>query len=191
MAATSADVVTYVVVFVTVAIGALLPVDPTGAAVGAAAALAVTDGSLVGLLLVLVAAAGGALLGDAALLAVLRWGSGPIRRWYARRVPPEKQQTEEQRLRQRPVLALVLSRLVPGGRIPVMLAAVVTRQSWPWFLAGDGIAVVAWAVLYAGLGAVGGAVFDEEWQAVALAVILVLVIGVGPDLVKRTVRSLR
>jgi len=189
--ATSADVLTYGTVFLAVALGALLPVVPTGAVVGASAALAVTDGSLVGLLLVLAAAAAGALLGDAALLAVLRRGSRPIRRWYARRVAPDKQLREEQRLRQRPVLALVLSRLVPGGRIPVMLAAVVTRQSWRWFLAGDGIAVVVWVAVYAGIGAVGGTVFDEEWQAVALAVILVLVIGVGPDLVKRAVRRPR
>ena len=185
MAVTSAELVTYGGLFLSVAAGALVPVIPTGALVGAAAALAVADRSLTGLLLVLVAGAAGALLGDAALLALLRRGSEPIRRWYARKVPAEKQRSEELRLRERPVFALILSRLVPGGRIPVMLAAVMTRQSWRWFLAGDVIAVLAWAGLYAAIGTVGGTIFDEEWQAVALAVVLVLVIGVGPDLVKR------
>jgi membrane protein DedA with SNARE-associated domain len=122
VAPSSADDVTYGVVLLAVAVGALLPVVPTGA-VGAGAAPAVTDGSVVGLLPVLVTAAAGALLGDAALLAVLRRSSRPIRRWYARRVPPEEQPREEQRLWQRPVSTLVLSRLVPAGRNPVILAA--------------------------------------------------------------------
>lgn len=180
--------ITYAVVLAGVSLGALVPVVPTGALVSAAAALAVADHYVLGWLLVPATAAAAALVGDVALLALLAGGSGPLRRWYTGRVAPERLRAQERRLEQRPVLVLVLSRLVPGGRIPVLLAAVVTGRSWRWFLTGNAVAVLAWAGVYTAAGALGGVLFAEEWQAVVLALALVLAIGVGPQLVRRVAR---
>lgn len=184
----STEMLTYAVIFAGVAVGALLPIIPTGALVGAGAALAIGEGFLPGVALVVASASAAAMVGDLALLALLNRGSGPLRRWLGSRVDADRLEERTRQLHDRPVAVLAMSRLVPGGRIPVMLAAILTGQSWRWFFLGNSVAVVVWALLYAAIGVLGGVVFDQVWLAVALAVVLVVVINAGPGLVRRAIR---
>ena len=177
--------VTYSALFLGVSVGAVLPVIPTGVLVSAAAAAALYSDHPLAVVLVLAVAAMAALLGDVALFAICSSGGSRLVGWLRRRVDDEQLERTHQRLAGHRVGVLVLSRLTPGGRIPVMLASVLVGLSWRWFLAGDAVAVAAWSVTYAAIGIVGGSLFDEPWQGVALAVGLVLAIAVVPPVLRR------
>lgn len=79
---------------------------------------------------------------------------------------------------------LILSRLIPGGRIPIMVATLVLGVTWRWYLAGDAVAAVAWALTYAAIGVLSGSLFDEQWKGIVLAIGLVVLVSVGPTLVR-------
>ena len=61
---------------------------------------------------------------------------------------------------------LVLSRLVPAGRIPVMLACLLAEMPMRRFARGDVPACLAWAATYQLIGILGGSLFPEPWQGV-------------------------
>lgn len=75
---------------------------------------------------------------------------------------------------------LVLSRLVPAGRIPVMLACLLAAMPLRKFVRGDIPACLAWAATYQLIGLLSGSLFPRAWQGVAMAVALTVVIGVAP-----------
>jgi membrane protein DedA with SNARE-associated domain len=53
------------------------------------------------------------------------------------------------------------------------------------FVRGDVLACLAWAATYQLIGLLGGALFPEPWQGVALAVGLTFAIAAAPTLVRR------
>jgi membrane protein DedA with SNARE-associated domain len=75
------------------------------------------------------------------------------------------------------VPVLLVSRLLPGGRVPVLLAAGFLGLSWRTFVASNGPACALWSVVYASIGVLGGSVLPEPWQGVVLAIVLVVVIS--------------
>lgn len=75
---------------------------------------------------------------------------------------------------------LVLSRLVPAGRIPVMLACLLARWPTPRFVKGALPACLAWAATYQLIGILGGSLFDEPWEGVLAAVALTVLISGAP-----------
>ena len=187
---TTAQAVTYSVLFTGVAFGAVVPVVPTGALVSGAAAVALYSERPLTVLVVLVVlvvlavAAAAALLGGLVLFAVCSSGSSRLLARLRRRADPARLDDAHRRLEENGVGVLVVSRLLLGGRIPVMVAAVLVGLSWRWFLAGDTVAVVAWSVAYAVIGILGGTIFDEPWQGVTVAVALVLLISAVPILTR-------
>ncbi|MFD0357673.1 DedA family protein [Streptomyces sp. NPDC127110] len=188
---TTQQAVGYPALFVLVALGALVPVIPTGALVSSAAVVAFHQRSLpLGVLLVIAVAALAAFCGDVALY----WlGSRGVRsrggsRWLESlrgRAEPERLERARRRLDEHGVLVLVLSRLVPAGRIPVMLACLLGGLPLRRFARGDAPACVAWAATYGLIGILGGSLFSEPWKGVVLAVGLTLLISVGPGVWKR------
>lgn len=113
----------YPSLFLLVALGALVPVVPTGAIVSSAAVVAFHQTSPVALLLVFLVAAFAALLGDTALYWLGQRGvrSRNGSRWLARlrgRVTPDRLAHAQERLDTHQVSVLVLSRLVPHGPDP-------------------------------------------------------------------------
>ncbi|MER7760431.1 VTT domain-containing protein [Streptomyces sp. NPDC097619] len=176
----------YPALFLLVSVGALVPVIPTGALVSSAAVVALHHQTLpLGLLLVFVVAALGAFLGDLALY----WlGSRGVRsrngsralESLRRRVSQDRLEAAQERLHEHGVLVLVLSRLVPAGRIPVMLACLLASMPLRRFARGDLPACLAWAATYQLIGILGGSLFDEPWKGVALAVGLALFISAAP-----------
>jgi membrane protein DedA with SNARE-associated domain len=163
--------------FLIVLIGAVVPVVPTGAAVSAAAAVAWhRDGYTV--LAVIAVGALAAYGGDAVTYAVCRAGGEALtRRVRLSRKPIELAGTVKQRIEERPFTALLVSRLIPAGRIPMLLAAAVVGISWRRFATANVAACVLWSVLYAAVGLIGGLIFPEAWQGIVAAIVLVLAVS--------------
>ncbi|MEU4925413.1 VTT domain-containing protein [Streptomyces yokosukanensis] len=184
------QVIGYPSLFLLVLVGALVPVVPTGALVSSAAAVAFHQTAPFSLALVFVTASLAAFLGDAALYWLGRRGmrSRNGSRWLEAirsRAPQERLASAREKLAEHGVAVLVLSRLVPAGRIPVMLACLLAE--WPprRFARGNVAACLAWAATYQVIGILGGSLFPEPWEGVVVAVALTVVIGAAPSVVRR------
>ncbi|WP_033342504.1 DedA family protein [Catenuloplanes japonicus] len=158
-----------------VAFGAVLPVVPTGVAVSGAAALAAHDNPIM-VLFVVLAGALGAYTGDLITYAACRWGGEQLARRLRWLRGNEKLDKLGAELKHREVPVLLVSRLVPGGRIPMLLAASVIGVTWRTFVYANAPACVLWAAVYAAVGLLGGTVFPRPWEGVVAAIVLVLVV---------------
>jgi membrane protein DedA with SNARE-associated domain len=180
----------YPTLFVLVLIGALVPVIPTGALVSSAAVVAFHQTAPFSLAMVFVTASLAAFLGDAALYWLGRRGmkSKNGSRWLETiraRAPEDRLEQAQTKLAEHGVAVLVLSRLVPAGRIPVMLACLMAKWPMRRFSRGNLPACLAWAVTYQLIGILGGSLFDEPWEGVVAAIALTLVISAVPSVVRR------
>lgn len=159
---------------VIVAAGAVVPVVPTGAAVSATALLA-ERGQPLTLLLVLGCGAAGAWVGDLAVYALcLRGGEVLARR--LRWVRGGLGRVAEELHDQGPTVLLV-SRLIPGGRVPVFLAAASAGYSWRRFAVADLAPCAVWSLVYGVLGLAGRSLFPEPWQGLVATTVLVLALS--------------
>ncbi|MFE5207146.1 DedA family protein [Streptomyces sp. NPDC056600] len=176
----------YPMLFLLVLAGALVPVIPTGALVSSGAVVAFHHGAPgVSLGVELLVASAAAFLGDMALYSLGRRGmdSRGGTRWLERirdRAPQERMEQAQDRLRRHAVPVLVLSRLIPGGRLPVMLACLVSHWPLARFVRGNAPACVVWAATYQVIGVLGGSLFDEPWKGVVAAVLLTVAISAAP-----------
>ncbi|MFE2044580.1 DedA family protein [Streptomyces sp. NPDC059477] len=185
----------YPTLFVLVLLGALIPVVPTGALVSSAAVVAFHQTAPFSMALVFVTASLAAFLGDVALYWLGQRGMGSRNgsRWLKAiraRAPEDRLEQAQQKLAEHGVAVLVLSRLVPAGRLPVMLACLMAEWPLRRFARGDVPACLAWAVTYQLIGVLGGSLFSEPWEGVVAAVVLTVVISAGPA-VWRRVRGVR
>ena len=167
----------YPAVFGGVLLGSVIPIVPTGAVVGAGAAVAMTTGHL-SLPVVLLLAVAGAYLGDLITFAVPRFGSEPLLRFVERRQQAERLAKGREQFARRGWQLVVIGRLIPAGRIPVLLAAGTLGYPWRKFLPAGLLACVLWAAEYAVLGIVSGGIFDSPLIASLLATVLVLLVTV-------------
>ncbi|MFE9647573.1 DedA family protein [Streptomyces sp. NPDC006365] len=184
----------YPSLFLLVLIGALVPVVPTGALVSSAAVVAFHQTAPFSLLMVFAVASVAAFLGDIALYWLGKRGMGSKNgsRWLQAlrdRAPEDRLAQAQERLDARGVTVLVVSRLVPAGRIPVMLACLMARMPMRQFVRGDVPACLAWAVTYQLIGILGGSLFKEPWEGVVAAVVLTLVISGAPSVWRRFRKS--
>jgi membrane protein DedA with SNARE-associated domain len=169
---------------VVVAFGAVVPVVPTGAAVSGAAALAFHEQPWL-IVLTVVAGAAGAYAGDLVMYAVCRAGGERLARrmrWLndEHRLDPIKK-----RLERAQVPVLLVSRLLPGGRVPVLLAAAFVGVDWRTFVVANLPACALWSLVYAAIGVAGSSIFPEPWQGVVAALILVLLVTEAVRLVRK------
>jgi membrane protein DedA with SNARE-associated domain len=174
----------YPAVFGGVLLGSIIPIVPTGAVVGAAAAVATTTDHL-SLPLVLVLATLGAYAGDVVTFGIPRLGSEAAFRWISRHQPAERLEKARGQFARRGWQLVVIGRLVPAGRIPVLLAAAALGYPWRRLLPAALGACVLWAVAYALLGIVSGGIFDSPLIATLLATVLVLLVTVLLNLIAR------
>ncbi|WP_432179273.1 DedA family protein [Streptomyces sp. NBC_00063] len=180
----------YPSLFLLIVIGALVPVVPTGALVSSAAVVAFHQTAPFSLLLVFGVSAFAAFLGDVALYWLGQRGMGSKNgsKWLAAirdRAPEERLAQAQDKLADHGVMVLVLSRLVPAGRIPVMLACLMARMPLRQFARGDVPACLAWALTYQLIGILGGSLFSEPWEGVVAAVGLTLLISAAPAVWRR------
>jgi len=183
--------VTYPSVFLLVVLGSLVPVVPTGAVVSGAAVVALhQEPPLPALAAVFSVASAAALSGDAALYALGRrgvrsaGGSRGLER-LRRRAAPERLDRAQRRLHEHEVAVLVLSRLVPAGRVPVMLACLLAGMRTREFVRGNLPACLVWTVTYQLIGILGGTLFPQPWEGLATAVGVTLAVGAAPGLWRR------
>ena len=166
----------YPVLFGGVLLGSIVPVVPTGAVVGAGAAFAVTAHEL-NLVLVVLLATLGAWAGDLVTFAICRFGGPSAVRWVARGQHADRIEEVRDQFRRHGWQIVVVGRLLPAGRIPVLLAAGALAYPWRRLLPASLLAAFLWAVAYAALGVVSGGIFDSPLIAVLLATVLVLLVG--------------
>ncbi|SFT33689.1 membrane protein DedA, SNARE-associated domain [Geodermatophilus amargosae] len=173
---TDGSSVGYPVLFGGVLLGSIVPVVPTGAVVGAAAAFAITAHEL-NLVAVLVVATLAAWLGDVVTFAVCRFGGPAAVRWVARGQHADRIEEVREQFRLHGWQIVVAGRLLPAGRIPVLLAAGALAYPWRRLLPASLLAAGLWAVAYALLGVASGGIFDSPLIATLVAALLVLVVG--------------
>ncbi|GAB1516027.1 DedA family protein [Actinophytocola sp. KF-1] len=174
----------YPVIFGGVLLGSIVPVVPTGAVVGAGAAIAVSGGDL-NLVLVVVFAMLGALIGDLVTFGAGRGGRGTLARWFEKRQSQEKLDAARAKFVERGWLLVVIGRMVPAGRIPVLLAAGALDYPWRRIVVASAGACLLWAVAYAGLGVVSGGLFDNPLVATVIATFLILVVTLVIGLISK------
>jgi membrane protein DedA with SNARE-associated domain len=149
---------------------------PTGAVVGAAAAVALTTSSL-DLPLVLLLATLAAAAGDLVTFAICRSGGPTAVRWVARGQHAERIEEVRGHFRRHGWQIIVVGRLLPAGRIPVLLAAGALAYPWRRLVPATVAAAFLWADAYALLGVVSGGIFDSPLVATLIATGLVLLVG--------------
>ncbi|WAX81754.1 VTT domain-containing protein [Streptomyces sp. KMM 9044] len=182
---TAQQAIGYPSLFLLVLIGALVPVVPTGALVSSAAVVAFHRAAPISMVLVFATASLAAFLGDIALYWLGRRGmrSRNGSRWLKAiraRAPEDRLNQAREKLADHGVSVLVLSRLVPAGRLPVMLACLIAEWPIRRFVRGNLPACLAWAATYQLIGVLGGSLFDEPWQGVLTAIVLTVLISAAP-----------
>ncbi|MFE3324472.1 DedA family protein [Streptomyces sp. NPDC059176] len=180
----------YPALFLLVAVGALVPVVPTGAVVSSAAVVAFHQTTPYGVVFVFLVAALAAFTGDVTLYWLGQRGvrSKNGSRWVGalrERTPPDRLAQAQHGLEEKRTAVLVLSRLVPAGRIPVMLACLLAPMRLGRFARADVFACGAWAATYALIGILGGSLFDQPWKGVLAAVSLAVLLSGVPALWRR------
>jgi membrane protein DedA with SNARE-associated domain len=163
--------------FAVVAFGAIIPIVPTGAAVSGAATLAFHEHHPLTIVLVIASGAAGAYVGDLAMYAMCRFGGEQLARRLRWLRDEEHLAAVKLRLQKTQVPVLLVSRLIPGGRVPVLLAAAFVGLPWRTFVVANAPACALWAGVYAGVGVAGGSIFPEPWEGVVAAVLLILIVN--------------
>jgi membrane protein DedA with SNARE-associated domain len=184
----------YVIVFAVAALDAVIPVMPSESVVVTAAVLAARGD--VSLPLVLVAAASGAAMGDAASFLLgrrvrarrLRSGAtgeltgrtGKAVRWASGMLESHGTGT------------LVVSRFIPGGRTATTFTAGYVGMSTRAFGAGVGTGAVLWAGQAGAIGFAGGHLFgDNLLLGIAIGVASGMAVGVAIELVRSRLAARR
>jgi membrane protein DedA with SNARE-associated domain len=167
-----------------VLLGSIVPVVPTGAVVGAAAAVATTTGRL-SLTLVVLLSAAAALVGDLITFAVAKAGSAVAVRWISRGQHPGRLAAVREQFSTRGWQLVIVGRLLPAGRVPVLLAAGALDYPWRRLLPAAAVGCLLWALAYAVLGVVSGGLFDSPVLAALVATALVLLVTVAGSLITR------
>ena len=173
---TDASSIGYPVLFGGVLLGSIVPVIPTGAVVGAAAAVATSNGSL-SLPLVVLLATLGALIGDLVTFAICRFGGPTAVRWVARGQHAERIEEVRGQFRNHGWQIIVVGRLLPAGRIPVLVAAGALAYPWRRLVPAAAAACLLWAIAYTLIGILSGGLFDNPLIATLLAAVLILILG--------------
>jgi membrane protein DedA with SNARE-associated domain len=172
----------YPLLFGLVLLGSVVPVVPTGAVVGAAAAFAMTTDSM-GLALVLTVAGLGALTGDLITFTVCRFGGPTAVHWVTRGRHADRVDEVREQFRRHGWQIIVAGRLLPAGRIPVLVAAGALAYPWRRLVPASLLAAYLWALAYALLGVISGGIFDSPLLATLGAAVLVLVVGAVSNVV--------
>lgn len=172
----------YPVLFGLVLLGSIVPVVPTGLVVGTAAAFAMTtDG--VGISVVLAVATLAAFSGDLITFTVCRFGGPSAVRWVTRGQHAERFDEVREQFRLHGWQIIVAGRLLPAGRIPVLVAAGALAYPLRRLVPASLAAAFLWALAYALLGVVSGGIFDSPLIAMLVATVLVLGVSALTNLI--------
>lgn len=128
------------------------------------------------LLMVIVAGASGAFLGDTtAYLIGDRLRDRVLRYADARPKFAERLDWADHQIRKRGGLLLITARFIPGGRTALTISSGITHQPLKWFLGWIAVAVIIWASYASLLGYLGGVAFEDNHTAAFLVAFLTAV----------------
>lgn len=160
--------------------GAVVPIVPTGATVSAAAVLARAEQPWE-VVLVVAFGALGAYLGDLIMYAILRAAGAPLAQrlgWLHADDPDGALQRLRAGIEEHEIRSLLLSRLIPAGRIPVLLAAALGGYPWGRFVSANVAAAILWSLMYADIGILGNTVIPDTRIALAVVVVVAALVGI-------------
>ncbi len=175
----------YPLIFAIAALDAFFPIVPSET-------LAITGGVLAGsgdlnLLLVIVSASAGAIVGDNISFLIGSWvGEMTLKRWFRTDKARGRLEWAERQLDERGAYLIVIARFIPGGRTAVTFASgYVAAMPWRRFIVFDVIAGVTWGCYTALLGYVGGSQFEEQpWKGLLLAFAVAILFAAGVEAVR-------
>ena len=151
---------TYVFLFGIAALDVLFPLVPSETSVILGGVLASTGDLL--LVLVILFAAGGAILGDNASYWIGRKvGHRVVERFFKGERRKQIDWAHRQ-VRERGGYLIVVGRFIPAGRTVVTLSCGMLEMPWRRFIVFDVVAGLVWATYAAMLGYVGGRTFEEN-----------------------------
>jgi membrane protein DedA with SNARE-associated domain len=175
----------YAAIFAVAAIDAFFPLVPSETVVITAGVLA-GAGDLT-LLLVILCASGGAILGDNISYGLGTWlGEHTVKRVFKGEKSHRAFDWAERQLAQRGTYLIIVARFIPGGRTATTFSAGYIH-SFPYrrFLPADVAAGLIWGTYAACLGYFGGKTFEEQpWKGLILAFVVASAIAVGVELVR-------
>ena len=175
----------YPVIFAVSAIDAFFPLVPSETTVITAGVLA-SSGDL-NLLLVILAAATGAIVGDNISYGIGSWvGEHTVKRWFRSEKSHKRLEWAEKQLDERGAYIILIARFIPGGRTAVTFASGYTHaMPWRRFIRYDVVAGFVWATYAALLGYFGGKTFEERpWMGLLLAFAVASAIALGVEVVR-------
>jgi len=151
---------TYAFRFAIAALDVIIPLVPSETSVILAGVLASTDD--LNLVLVILFAAGGAILGDNIAYWIGRKvGHRLVDRWFKGERRKQVDWAHKQ-VQERGGYLIVIGRFIPGGRTAVTLSCGMLEMPWRRFIAFDVAAGLVWGTYAAMLGYVGGRTFEEN-----------------------------
>jgi membrane protein DedA with SNARE-associated domain len=167
----------YGIVFLLAFLDSLVPIVPSETAVITAGVVA--SGGDLSVPLVILAAAGGAFLGDnAAYLVGHLAGERFVGRFFRSEKSHRRIEWAERQLQERGAILIIGARFIPGGRTAVTLSAGLLAYPWRRFVFFDAIAAFVWATYATMLGYFGGRAFEHStWKGLVLALGLAFAVG--------------
>jgi membrane-associated protein len=179
---------TYVLVFAIAMLDAFFPLVPSET-------VAITAGVVAGagdlnVFVVIVAAAGGAFVGDNISFAIGHFfGKRTVDRFFSGEKAQKRLQWAEEQLEKRGAYIIVVARFIPGGRTATTFTAGYVQDfAWFRFMRYDALAASIWGCYTVLLGYFGGKTFeDAPWKGLLLAFGIALTV----TLVIEAVRHLR
>jgi membrane-associated protein len=164
----------------------VFPVLPGETAIITGAVLA-SSGKL-NLLLVILAGALGAMIGDSTAYWIGRAGGHRIRAVLMRMAGKERIEAGERMVRRRGPVLVFVGRFLPGLRLAVNLACGAGGMDYRRFLLFDAMGAVLWSAQAALLGYFAGKAFaDQLWVALLIAIGVALVVAAGVGLKERQI----
>lgn len=175
----------YPLIFAIAVIDAFFPVVPSETVVVIGGSLA-SSGDL-NLLLVILAGAAGAVLGDNISYGIGTWvGERTVKRWFRSEKAHKRLEWAERTLAERGGYIIIIARFIPGGRTAVTFSAgYVHSLRWRQFIVYDVVAGLIWGTYAALLGYFGGKTFENHpYWGLGVALGVALTAGLLVELVR-------
>ena len=153
-------------IFAIALLDSVIPVVPSETTVIIGGVAVATGDAKYGLILVIVAGATGAFIGDNIAYAIGRAFAPRFERRAARKEKFRRRlEWADQQIEERGGLLLITARFIPGGRTVLTLSSGITRQKRLWFVTWIAIATTIWATYAAGLARIVGEPFRDNHTA--------------------------
>ena len=176
----------YVFVFLFAVLDAFFPVVPSESLVIVAGTLA-GAGDL-NVLLVILAASSGAIVGDNISYGIGKWvGKRTVRRLFRHERAHRGFDWAEAQLEQRGSYIILIARFIPFGRTAVTFTAGYT-EGLPWhrFIRYDIVAGLVWGTYATMLGYLGGKQFEEQpWKGVVLGLAIAFAVAFTVEWIRK------